>query len=307
MGNHTEGNGRNGNGRNVALPDENRPSWRPQDEQHRSRRALSEEDDRYEDDRFGRHWEDRSARDWDRDRSERYGMGQSGYTSGRYEGDRSLGFESRNQGYPGSFEDRNRSMAGGHDRGTDDRFGGRGGSAYYERGERVHNPERHGAQGGYGGGRGWEPERIGGPRGYGYNDGDRPNLGTGGGMHGGSVSGTYPTRESWSPREGSTGYAGGGGHRGKGPASYQRSDERVREMICEALTDDDRIDASNIEVSVKNGEVTLAGNVEDRQMKRAAEDCVENVAGVKDVQNQIRVGTDKQRSSESERSRHRSS
>ena len=50
MGNHTEGNGRNG--RNVALPDENRPTWRPQDEHsQRVRRSMSEEDDRYEDER----------------------------------------------------------------------------------------------------------------------------------------------------------------------------------------------------------------------------------------------------------------
>lgn len=263
MAQHTEGNGRNG--RNVALPDENRPSWRPQDESHRARRSMSEEDDRYEDDRYGRHWEDRSHRDWS---NERYGQGQSGYGAGRYEGDRS--FEQRNQGYPGSFEERYR------DRGTDDRFGGRGGSAYYERDR--------------GGPRGWEAERSG-PRGYGYGDGDRPNLGTGGAMHGGSSS-----REIWTGREGSTGYSGGQpGHRGKGPTSYQRSDERLREMICEALTDDDRVDASSIEVSVKSGEVTLTGHVEDRQQKRAAEDCVENISGVKDVQNQIRVGGEKQR------------
>ena len=41
---------RNG-GRNVAVPDENRPSWRPQDEQgQRNRRNMNEEDDRYDDD-----------------------------------------------------------------------------------------------------------------------------------------------------------------------------------------------------------------------------------------------------------------
>jgi hypothetical protein len=79
------------------------------------------------------------------------------------------------------------------------------------------------------------------------------------------------------------------GHRGKGPMGYARSDERIRETVCEALSDDDRVDASNIEVTVKNGEVILTGTVEDRQSKRMAEDCVENLSGVKDVQNQIRV------------------
>lgn len=264
MANHTEGNG-NGNGRtgrSVALPDENRPSWRPQDEQNRARRVLAEDDDRYEDERYGRHWEDRDRRDWER--GERYGSG----------------FESRNQGYPGSFEDRHR------ERGPEDRFGGRGGSAYYERGPHPERSERS--------------ERYSGPRGYGYSDGDRPNLGTGGTMHGGSTSGTHTVhRDVWAHREGSTGYTGAGaGHRGKGPSTYQRSDERIRELVCEALTEDDRIDASNIEVSVKNGEVTLSGTVEDRPMKRASEDVVEAISGVKDVQNQVRVV--------GERSRHHS-
>ena len=79
------------------------------------------------------------------------------------------------------------------------------------------------------------------------------------------------------------------GHRGKGPSGYQRSDERIRENVCEALSDDDRVDASNIEVTVKNGEVTLSGLVPDRETKRLAEDCIENLSGVKDVQNNIRV------------------
>lgn len=81
------------------------------------------------------------------------------------------------------------------------------------------------------------------------------------------------------------------GHRGKGPAGYTRSDERIRENVCEALADDDRVDASNIEVTVKNGEVTLTGTVDDRQSKRIAEECIENLSGVKDVQNQLRVGS----------------
>lgn len=280
MPNHTQGNGRN-----VALPDENRPSWRPQDENQRTRRPLSEEDDRYDEERyFGRgygYWEDRDRRDYERDRgdyrSDRYGQGQSGYGSG---------FRSRNEGYPGSFEERYRERGYG----SEDRSSGRG-APYYELG---YNPERYGAQGGYGGGRGWEAERIG-PRGYGYGDGDRTQYGTGGGMQGGTPSGfqrdEQAGRGATQQMQGSTGYQGyaGGGHRGKGPSGYQRSDERIREAVCEALTEDDRVDATGIEVTVKNGEVMLAGTVEDRRMKRQAEDCVENVSGVKDVQNHLRV------------------
>jgi osmotically-inducible protein OsmY len=81
-----------------------------------------------------------------------------------------------------------------------------------------------------------------------------------------------------------------GPHAGKGPVGFQRSDERIRELVCEALTDDGEIDATRIEVSVKGGEVTLTGGIEDRRMKRLAEDCVEPVPGVKDVHNQLRIG-----------------
>ncbi|MDQ3340722.1 MAG: BON domain-containing protein [Myxococcota bacterium] len=88
-----------------------------------------------------------------------------------------------------------------------------------------------------------------------------------------------------------------GGHRGKGPHGYIRSDDRIREHICEALHEDDHIDASHIEVVVKNGEVMLTGTVEDRRQKRLAEDLVEHMPGVKDVQNQLRVGGNQNTSS----------
>jgi osmotically-inducible protein OsmY len=81
----------------------------------------------------------------------------------------------------------------------------------------------------------------------------------------------------------------GSGHRGKGPSGYARSDERIREDVCDALSDDDNVDASGIEIAVKNGEVTLSGTVHDRRSKRMAEDCIEHVRGVKDVTNNIRV------------------
>jgi osmotically-inducible protein OsmY len=88
-------------------------------------------------------------------------------------------------------------------------------------------------------------------------------------------------------------HRGTGPHRGKGPVGYQRSDERIRELVSEALTDDDQIDASQIHVSVKDGEVTLSGIVEDRRTRREAEDCVASVSGVRDVQVQLRVKDDR--------------
>lgn len=79
-------------------------------------------------------------------------------------------------------------------------------------------------------------------------------------------------------------------NRGKGPKGYVRSDERIREQICEAMTEDAALDASDVEVSVENGEVTLSGSVADRNAKRRAEDLSYDCFGVRDVQNNIRVG-----------------
>ena len=76
---------------------------------------------------------------------------------------------------------------------------------------------------------------------------------------------------------------------GRGPKDYRRSDERVREEVCDSMTDDPVLDASEIVVAVANGEVTLSGSVTSRDQKRRAEDVAERISGVKDVTNQLRV------------------
>jgi HSP20 family molecular chaperone IbpA len=81
-------------------------------------------------------------------------------------------------------------------------------------------------------------------------------------------------------------------HVGKGPKGWQRSDERIREEVSEVLARHPEVDASDVEVKVQNCEVTLTGTVTDREAKRIAEDVVERVFGVKDVQNQIKVKPD---------------
>ncbi len=81
-----------------------------------------------------------------------------------------------------------------------------------------------------------------------------------------------------------------GEHSGRGPRNYQRSDDRIREDVNERLTDDPMIDASEIEVTVQNREVTLSGTVRDRNERRRAEDLAESISGVNHVQNNLRVG-----------------
>jgi osmotically-inducible protein OsmY len=78
-------------------------------------------------------------------------------------------------------------------------------------------------------------------------------------------------------------------HRGRGPRGYRPSDERLREIICERLTDDPFIDASEISVSVDNGQVTVQGTVQVRQQKYAIEDLIADVPGVAELHNEIRV------------------
>lgn len=82
---------------------------------------------------------------------------------------------------------------------------------------------------------------------------------------------------------------GQGLHSGKGPKGYQRSDERIREEVCDALEAHSHIDASEIEVEVSEGIVTLTGTVEARQTKRLVEEAAEHVRGVKDVYNQLQI------------------
>lgn len=79
--------------------------------------------------------------------------------------------------------------------------------------------------------------------------------------------------------------------RGKGPKGYKRADERILEDVNDRLTYAPSLDASEIEVSVAGGEVTLAGFVFNRQDKRMAEDIVDDVFGVSHVQNNLRVKT----------------
>jgi hypothetical protein len=80
-----------------------------------------------------------------------------------------------------------------------------------------------------------------------------------------------------------------GEHYGRGPKGYRRSDDRIREDVNDRLTWSSHIDASEIDVEVRDGEVTLKGSVDDRFAKRLAEDLCQQVYGVQDVQNQLKV------------------
>lgn len=138
-------------------------------------------------------------------------------------------------------------------------------------------------------------------RGPGYNMFDNPTSGFVDDYRGGPGSGYLPTSRRHGSGLGAFGSdedARPANYRGIGPKNYARSDRRIHEDVCDRLTDDPHIDASEIEVSVNNGEVTLAGHVQHRDDKRRAEDIADAVAGVRHVQNNLRVGGPNQASAQ---------
>ena len=83
---------------------------------------------------------------------------------------------------------------------------------------------------------------------------------------------------------------------GVGPKGYRRSDERIHDEAAEALAHDERLDASDIDLKVENGVITLTGTVSDRWSKWRAEDRISHLFGVHDVKNLLSI--DQQRSYE---------
>lgn len=77
--------------------------------------------------------------------------------------------------------------------------------------------------------------------------------------------------------------------RSRMPRSYKRSDDRIREDICERLAADPRLDASDVSVQVRDGAVVLEGSVPERRMKYIIEDIAAECIRANDVDNHITV------------------
>jgi osmotically-inducible protein OsmY len=246
-----------------------------------NRRRDFRDSDRGEGNRGDDRGESRGAADYDEDRSEgwtqRYGgygedrdSDQSRYSQGR--SGRSQG-QSGQGGYGQSGYGQSGYGQGGYSQGGSSQQGGYGqGGGYGDQnyGQSYDQGARGGQQSQYNRFR---------QQGYGDYGQSGPANWTGGENNAeyGSSAGQYMRQQR-------------GAHFGKGPKNYTRSDERIREDVSDRLMHDDSLDATNIEVEIDNGEVTLSGPVENRADKRRAEDCIENVGGVKHVQNNIRVG-----------------
>jgi hypothetical protein len=95
---------------------------------------------------------------------------------------------------------------------------------------------------------------------------------------GGGVVNSYDVRDTSRPN-----------YTGRGPKGYRRSDDAIRDEINQLLTRHPDIDASDVEVRVESAEVILTGIVDDRRAKRLAEDIAEDVWGVNDVRNELKI------------------
>ena len=115
---------------------------------------------------------------------------------------------------------------------------------------------------------------------YGSQQGGFQQQGGYGWQERGSQQGEYGSQGS-SQREGR--------YKGVGPRNYQRSDQRIMEDINDRLNDHPYIDASDVQVKVKEGEVILEGTVDSRWAKHHVEDIADEVSGVKDVENRIHI------------------
>lgn len=76
-----------------------------------------------------------------------------------------------------------------------------------------------------------------------------------------------------------------------GPKGYQRSDQRMREDICDELMRTRHVDSSEVTVEVAAAKAILEGTVPERWMKHAIEDLADHCPGVQDVENRICVKT----------------
>ncbi len=118
-------------------------------------------------------------------------------------------------------------------------------------------------------------------------------------LRSGSTFGTWPSRYPYAPwgwfRHGEDGFGDAiyqsqpGRYSGIGPSGYRRNDSRIEEELNERLTEDGALDATEIVAVVTNGDVVLQGAVENRRMRRRAEEVAEAVAGVRNVDNRLFV------------------
>ena len=177
-----------------------------------------------------------------------------------------------------------------------------------------HESQGWGGQGQWQGNQGWRGnqgygsqglggyDRYGGYGGQGYGQGSQMGqMGQGYGQQSWGNQGYGQSHQGWGGQQG-YGQSHFGGERSqrrqwRAPKGYTRSDERIREEVCDRLGME--FDASEIEVKVAEGEVTLSGSIHDRGEKYRIEELVEGLGGVKNVHNLLQVKREQEETSTS--------
>ncbi len=229
--------------------------------------------------RSGQRGFDYGEREYDSDYT-RHGYEGGGY--GRSERDHFSGYESGGRGYESGWS---REPYGSSGMGRGERSwqgggsSGQGGSGFGQAGSF-----------GQGSASGYRERSYG--SGWGYPAGQSRDFSSSGyepgygGEEFGGASRQGRSQGDWSRYGGS---AGAGQGQKRGPKGWQRSDERVKEDICERLYHNASIDSSEVSVEVSGGKVSLEGTVPDRRMKHAIEDLIDQCPGVKDIDNRVRI------------------
>ena len=81
----------------------------------------------------------------------------------------------------------------------------------------------------------------------------------------------------------------GGSQTGQSAKFHRRSDDKIHEEIWELLSHNADLDATDVELHVEAGEVTLTGTVPSRDARWLTEDLVNSVTGVREVNNRLKV------------------
>ncbi len=68
---------------------------------------------------------------------------------------------------------------------------------------------------------------------------------------------------------------------------WEPMDELIQDHVCEALWRNQKLDSTEIEVSVHRGCITLNGKVDGDNSKHEAENCVRVVPGVMEIKNNL--------------------
>jgi hypothetical protein len=122
-----------------------------------------------------------------------------------------------------------------------------------------------------------------------YGDWKRHSTGAGSGARGQEGLG-FPGERTWGEsqfrRERQEEQRGGGERR---VGQRRRPDAALAQELQEILTKDPELDATEIEVEVEGGAVTLRGVVDSSDARLLAEELVETVTGVREVHNNLKV------------------